>query len=508
MDNVIELEDGFVFTGDLSWDPSVFPGGNGMIDSAVTPVLTDAGGEEIAIEQVQLNGGYEPYKMPWSYRTNRKAFAGPLVFSIPSIGMTYDAPPIDFQLDLGPDPQIGQTWELPHDFLIEGNTVRLLSVEMVNVPQGCEGVGLDFKFSVDAPGIFVNVTDASPQSPIVCASSGGGGGGGLFDPSIINSQMTYGNKPTGAHRFSITASIPRVVPGPWQITWDPPTSTEPVPTPAPGACLTRDKWKELAGRDDVLPPGVGGRIVTTANEGDPLPAIYVSTIGGTTPQKLGTAAWPSLSADGTKLAYSGEDGIRVQDLSTGENIALGTDGYRITWSPDTTRLMYTTTFHLYVVNADGSGLQEIDTGSAQVISPAGWLADNQTIVYSVMGGDGFNLKSHNLQSGETKELFTIHNKAGYASVSPDGNWIVFADRIFGDSNWSIFISRADGSDRRLVAEPEVPTAFFSIWGPDSRWLVLNTQDPEGKPIPVLVNPFTCQAFHTDTINSFVEGWGQ
>ena len=56
LDNVIELEDGYVFTGNLSWDDSVFPTGSGMISEAVIPVLTDANGQIIPVEQVPLDG--------------------------------------------------------------------------------------------------------------------------------------------------------------------------------------------------------------------------------------------------------------------------------------------------------------------------------------------------------------------------------------------------------------------------------------------------------------------
>ena len=200
-----------------------------------------------------------------------------------------------------------------------------------------------------------------------------------------------------------------------------------------------------------------------------MPAIYISNLDGANLQKVDVGTWPSLSTDGTRLAYSIEDGIHVLNLASGENHTIGTDGYRIIWSPDSTRMMFTTTFSLYVVNADGSGLQKIDTGSAQVISSVGW-ADNQTIVYGLMGGDGFTFTSHNLQSGETKKLFTIQNKAGFGAISPDGQWISFADRIFGANNWGIFISSLDGSERKMIADPEVPTTFASVWSPDGQWL--------------------------------------
>lgn len=513
LDNVVELKDGFVFTGNLSWDDSVFPTGKGRINEAVIPTLTDADGQQIPIEEVQLNAVYDEHNMPWSYRTNRKAFSGPLTFTIPSISTTYEAPGIQFSLDLGDDPQVGQTWVFNHDFQVEGRTIRLLSVEMGAVPQDCQGIGVIFKFSAADSGISINVGEVVPQEPMACAErTRGGGGGGPFDPSLIYSGITYKDVPGGLHQYSINVSVPNVISGPWQVVWTAPTTSEPVPTAAPKACLTSDQWNQLSVRDDPLPSGVGGKLLTTVSEGGPLPAIYLKGLDGTNVQKVAIGGWPSVSNDGTHLAYSAGDGIHVVDLSTGQNSALETDGYRIIWSPDDTRLMFTTTFNLYVVKADGSGLQKVDIGQAQVISPVGWLPDKQTVVYSVLTGEGFELSKRNLQSGETQALFTIHNKAGYAALSSDGQWIVFADRIFGASNWGIFISHLDGSERRLVAEPEVPTAFTSVWGPDGQWLILNTvtMDPLTKAetqTPVLVNPFSCQAVRVN-FDGMVEGWSR
>ena len=507
LDNVIELDDGFVFTGNLSWDNSAFSTGKGIILDPVIPTLTDFSGQQIPIEEVQVNAPYKENNAPWSYRTNRKAFAGPLTFSISSITTSVTVPSIDFAIDFGSTPKAGQTWNINKDFVVKGHTIRLLSVSLGSVPDNCQGVGIDFEFKGDIPEIFASVEDVVPQQPMVCSSSGGGGGGGggPVDPTLFSAGTADKDIPVGLHHYSISFSVPEVVNGPWQVIWNPPLPSEPTPTAAAGACLTLDKWNQLSARNNPLPSGLGGKLVMDVNEGGMLPVIYVSNLDGTNSRKIDTGAGPSLSTDGTRLAYSIGDSIHVFNLSTGQNPALGTDGYRIIWSPDNTRLMYTNTINLFVVNIDGSGLRKIDTGSAQVISPAGWLADNQTIVYAVMGGDGFTFTSYNLQSSEMKKLFTIQNKAGFGAISPDGQWIVFADRIFGATNWGIFISRLDGSERKLVADPDVPTAFSSVWGPDGQWLILNTQNGNDKQIPVLVNPFTCQAARLN-VNGFVEGW--
>jgi hypothetical protein len=507
LDSVIELEDGFVFTGHLSWKDSAFPAGKDVFPEAVRPVLTDANGQEIPMEEVPLDWSSQKNKLSWSYRTNRKAFTGPLTLSVSSVKSTVLAPPVDFQIDFGPNPQVGQTWEPNQDFVFDGKPIHLASVQL-NGDCAPQMYALIFNFTSNLPGAGGFINDLAPQAQFDYSCEGKGGTsqeGRPVDSMDFPIGIPYSAIPSGRHQYSVNLSAPYVVNGPWQVTWNPPSSSEPTTAPTAGACLTQNIWEQLANRTDPLPQGVSGKVVTTVNEGSRLPALYVSNLDGTILYKINMGSWPSLSPDGARLAYSIDDGIHALDFASGENSALGTDGYRIIWSPDNTRLMYTTTFTLNVVNADGTGLQKIDTGSAQVIAPSGWT-DNQTIVYATMGGDGFTYTMRNLQSGESKKLFTIQNKAGYGAISPDGQWIVFADRIFGATNWGIFISRLDGSEQRLVVEPQVITAFTSVWGPDSQWLIVNTAKPDRTQIPVLVNPFTCQSARLSNVNGMVEDW--
>ncbi len=508
LDNVVELEDGFVFTGSLFWESSAFPTGKGRLTEPVIPTLTDASGQRIPIEEVRLDAPHEASKLSWSYRTNRKDFLGPLTLSVSSIKTAIAAPLVDFEIDFGMNPQVGQSVEINHDFLVEGRTIRLLSVNLVSAPDSCQGVVVHFNFSTDAPSFYAIVNDTAPSEPMVCAGEGAGGGGGPVDPTLFTAIATYKDMPTGIQRYSIEFWTPHEVNGPWQVQWNPPLSSEPIPTPEPGACLTLDIWNQIMDRNDVLPAGLGGKIVRTVSEGAPLPALYISNSDGSNSQRIGIGAWPSLSNSGAQLAYSAQDGLRIMNLSNGQSFAYGMDGYRIIWSPDDTRMLFTNTFNIYVINTDGSGVQRVNTVAGQVLAPVGWLTDNQTILYSVLSGDGFILKSHHLQTGESKDLFEIHNKAGYGAISPDGQWIVFADREFGETNWGIFISRLDGSERKLIVEPQVPTAFMSIWSPNGQWLIINTRDENNRNIPVLVNPFNCKAFVLHQVNGMVEGWSQ
>ncbi|MFH1908862.1 MAG: hypothetical protein ABIL11_16020 [Chloroflexota bacterium] len=468
---------------------------DGQSSEACWNELTDANGRKVSSSPPTIEG-LPPYQWGVQFKGDAVAFPVTITFSC-TIFTTLPNATAEFEFDAGENPQPGQEWILNRDVQIGGRTVHVASVTVDNRD------GYTFNFDVDSDVSSLNV-----EIPGYEALGGGGGRWeGHFERSIIFAKL-----PAGKLRVHLFELILFGGTQTWQIQWSPenPLAAEtPAPTTEPEACLTLDKWNQLTVQYGPPPHklGVGGKIVTIVNEGGPLPAIYVSGPDGADLQKIAIAAWPSLSNDGTHLAYSAADGLHVLDLAGEQNTALGMDGYRIIWSPDNTRMMFTTTFNLYVVNADGSGLQTVNTGPAQVISPVGWLSDNQTVVYSILNGAGFDLKTYNLQSGEAEDLFTIHNKAGFGSISPDGQWIVFADRLSSDAtNWSIFISRLDGSERKLVAEPEVPTDFTSVWSPDGQWLILNTQTTEREQIPVLVNPFTCQAVRLQNINGIVEGW--
>lgn len=406
---------------------------------------------------------------------------------------------VEFEFDAGPNPKEGEIWTMNEDFNMGGYNIRLVSISS-------DRGGYNFNFTADSGASANKISVEIVGHPPYC----GGGGGGEEFPVEFTRSVCYGGMvpfPNGKLTMLLRFQALKRENKTFQLEWTPNTAQPFVtPTPQPNLCLTIEKWNQLAERNDPLPASVNGKIVTTKNEGGLLPAIYVGSLDGAGSQKVGVGAWLSLSNDGTRLAYSASDGIRLMDLSTGQSSAFGVDGYRLIWSPDDARIMYTNTFGLYTVNADGSGLQQVNIPSSQVVAPVGWLPDNQTIVYSILNGDGFDLKTYNLQSGASESLFAIQNKAGYGALSPDGQWIVFADRVVGKANWGIFISRLDGSERKMIAEPQVPTAFTSVWGPDGQWLIVNTQDQKLRYHPILVNPFTCQTFSLNHLDSPVDDW--
>lgn len=80
-------------------------------------------------------------------------------------------------------------------------------------------------------------------------------------------------------------------------------------------------------------------------------------------------------------------------------------------------------------------------------------------------------------------------------VSPDNQWVAFAERPKGKMGDGVYISRLDGSDRRLIAQLDYWVALNPSWSQDSKWIVfyiLNTDlfDAEN-PVPAAVNIENC-----------------
>jgi hypothetical protein len=513
LEKFVEVEDGYRLYGNLNLSGAILPV-EGYFNTMAMIEMTDANGNRIPFEEArsepQYNTVYDPNRFAWIYRTNQKAFAAPLILTLSWIEMQI-TPQVPFEIDLGANPQIGKTWEINRDMIFEGHTVRLLSAQLVKSDDPQWASALKFTYEDKEGGIFINVMDDVPQKPLIEVMGGGGGGGGPL-AGIKVAWMNYGEIPADLRRFTISAGVPYRINGPWQVIWNPPPTAEPIPTSAPEACLTSEKWTQVKGQQEALPVGLGGKIVFTTDDMHPDTNVFITNLDGSDTRGLVSAYYPALSPDGTQMALmSLEGGLNILDLNNGQTIFLG-NGTNPVWSPDGLRIMFNNPPDgLYSVNADGTGLHKIETGSMRV-NPIGWLADKQTIVYGAQVGDIYNLyehvfKTHNLQTGETKALFPITIKTPGGAISPDGQWIAFKARLFGANlDGAVFISRLDGSERKLVAMLDNTLAFHPVWSPDGQWLIVSVVEPYKPTRPVLVNPFTCQVIPLPAYGGEVYSW--
>jgi TolB protein len=184
---------------------------------------------------------------------------------------------------------------------------------------------------------------------------------------------------------------------------------------------------------------------------------------------------PSWSPDGGSIAYAFDDGVDVHWTSGIAVIGPDGSGNRVLtsrreqlfakplWSPDGTRIAFTVLAgassnapHAYVMNADGSGLAELSSRPAAVLS---WMPVGDRIVLSsgedlvTVGPDG---------SGE-RVLLDDPPEAGRLELdwSPDGRWVIMASGGPNQSDANLYLMRGDASEVFLVGKGTTPS-----WRPD------------------------------------------
>ena len=515
LEKFVEIADGYQLYGsldlkDLKLPAQAYPNSTDRLSLT----LTDATGARVPFEEAnfepQDNSNYDPNKITWIYRTHQKAFNAPLILSLESFSVTLN-PSVSFELDLGPKPQIGQIWQIERDLNFNGHGIRLLSAKLLKSDSPEWASVLQFTYQDTEGGIFINVVDDVPQKPLVDLMGGGGSGG---PPSgTKQAGMAYSSIPNGLRHFKISASVPDSLNGPWQVLWNPPASSEPVPTAEPEACLNSRKWAQLKQQPAALPTGLGGRVLYSTEAMWPDINIFSANLDGSDQHGFYSGYYPALSPDRTRMVFMTDAGeLKVLDLNSMQTSRSFGSGENALWSPDGQRILFS---GLYVINADGSGLRKIETGSVRV-QPVGWLPDNQTIVFGAQNGDIHALyqhtfKTYNLQSGETKSLFQVNIKTAMGSISADGQWIAFNEKVFGTNpDGAVFVARLDGSERRMVASLDDAYPFHPLWGPvgptGEQWLIVNIFNPNKAPSPVLVNPFTCQAVLISGLQGEIQSW--
>src|SRR5579859_1370781 len=170
---------------------------------------------------------------------------------------------------------------------------------------------------------------------------------------------------------------------------------------------------------------------------------------------------PVLSPYGAKIAFVSDSSyINVMNADGSHRVRLGA-GSSPAWSPDGKRLAFVRNedAHIYLVNADGSGLTALKNTLANSINRPAWSPDGRQMAFTG-GSDGLYVV--NADGSGLRQLSAVYS--GEPDWSPDGN------RILSDGGPSIYLRNADGSGQVTLTDrtKNISKGVNPSWSPDGR----------------------------------------
>ena len=500
---VIETSDGYILIGEFH--PEVEPGRWAQVTGV--PLIHDADGEKVPysfpldIQPPDVNDGSGGFGFAFQFRSAGLAYPLTLTFYGVNVSPADPEATAEFEFDFGPDPQPGQEWTPNLEIELAGHTLTLASVA---TDIGPSRNGYSFEFLTD-PRVYSAAVEILGHT----ASGGGGGGGGGLTGGKFSASLAYERIPTG--RVTILLSNLTVISDPltWEGQWSPasPADQERAePTPQPGLCLASESLDQVP----AAPPGLfrGLALVYRQLEGTEDWGLVLQDLEGGDEQVLvrGTG-WGALSPDGSQLAYSAADGIRIRDIAGGQEIlteAVG--GYDMHWSPDGSQIAYIggSSISTWVINGDGTRARQISDQSYDAV--IGWSPDGAEVYFAIpfTGGAAWQVRAVNTTTLAWRDLFVIENgsaKSLSAALSPDGKWIAYRSR----DHTGVYLVRTNGEEAHQVLEKVTQGISGIVWGRGG-WLGVSMIDPSGDDrLLVLVQPETCLAYALPAVRGDLEG---
>ena len=498
---VIETADGYILIGEFR--PEVQSGTFAQVTGV--PLIHDANGGKVPytfpldIQPPDVYDGSGGFGFAFEFRSAGLAYPLTLTFYGVNVSPADPEATAEFEFDFGPDPQPGQEWAPNLEIGLAGHTLTLASIAADSRN------GYSFSFQTD-PRVYSAAVEILGHTP----SGGGGGGGGGLTGGRFSASLAYEQIPTG--RVTVVLSNLTVVSDPitWQGQWSPASAMDhagAAAIPQPGLCLASESLDQLP----AAPPGLfnGLALVYEQLEGtEDWGQVLRSLQDGAELARLPGGYWGALSPDGSQVAYSASDGIRIQDVATGEEQILtdGLGGYDLHWSPDGSQIAYIggSSIGTHVIRADGSGARQISEQSYEAV--IGWAPDGAEIYVAIpfTGGAAWQVRAVNTTTLAWRDLFIIENgsaKSLSAALSPDGNWIAYRSR----DHTGVYLVRTDGEQAHQVLEKVTQGISGIVWGRGG-WLGVSVVDSSSdERTLVLLQPETCLAYALPAVRGDLEG---
>jgi hypothetical protein len=527
IDSMAEVDDGYIILGSVQTVSDEY-----LIDPFFPPgsiVITDSAGAVVPAEAASI--GNDDLSMPenqsapakWAYKVQGKYFHGPLTLSLTWVTVS-PKKEISFRVDVGSQPQDGQTWALNQPLALPNTSVELQSAKYVTDPmmdtEAMQGLEFTVRLPDEIEGLQLNYWNPNPEP-------GYHGGGATLSDGLRHGADTirvgFLTTTPLSGAVGVTANV-LYVNGPWTATWDPPLAAgAPSPTPVPQACLTNEIWDLLRGNPAPdFPPGLAGKLLLARGQGI-LEDLYLHPLDGSGEIALrkGTSGG-MLSPDGARLAFDDADGkMFVQNLLSGETNLVAGDAriLSVHWSPDGQWIGFSrqggpSSETVYLMHPDGTG-RRILAVAGEFPDLNGWFPDSRSVLISVSGASmtaGISLQRVDITTGAGSDILPGTWVVGGPVLSPDGTRVAYLTQEFGRSQPWLYVARLDGSERRLIAALDGDRyATSPQWSPDGKWLGFSVGElGAGDPVEmnVFLRPDTCGVYPLPQIQGRIESWAQ
>ena len=216
---------------------------------------------------------------------------------------------------------------------------------------------------------------------------------------------------------------------------------------------------------------LGGSVVYASNQNGGVFDLFLFIFDGARllrlTENIGNVISPSYSPDGTRILFANRAAEGPTSLwtvdTTGENAdllyAAPNTIVAADWAPMGNRIAFAMAvdqpdaYEIFVMNADGSNLQQLTRGLPGIGGSLDWSPDGKSLlIYAGAPGDK-NIFLVNVDAQTAAQLTNGGNNAA-SSFSPDGQWIAF-NSLRNNDQADIFIMRPDGTDvRQVTTDPE------------------------------------------------------
>jgi len=182
-------------------------------------------------------------------------------------------------------------------------------------------------------------------------------------------------------------------------------------------------------------------------------------------------------ADSTKSAIyvMNADGSGVQRLTTGSGGVSGAGGFgtfsygSLAWSPDARLIAYVGgdygNLGIFVTNADGSGnLRRLARNVHGNFAPPAWSPDGRRVAFVGQRRGNVDIYVVNTDGTGQRRLTSSAGRDSKPTWSPDGR------RIAYESRWQVYVMNADGSGQRRLTN-NGGRNFAPAWSPDGKRIV-------------------------------------